>query len=260
MIPKLSRTALAYTAGAITAFVGIIVLIGWQVDSYALKTFGLGSVSMKANTAACFLLAGLALVVMQRPKRFSNRIVSFHALVIMLVGTLSLFHHFFGLDIGLEELLYHEPSLTSGTSHPGLMAPNTALNFLLIGIALFLFTLKRFWRNYLMEFSLIFPLTISLIGLVGYIIGFDELSGPAAYTRMAFNTSVTFIFLCLGILITFSQRQRNPITIEQKLFAGLTTSATVIIFISFLSITGIQSLRQASSWVKHTQIVKNQVG
>ena len=156
MIPKLSRTVLAYSAGAITAFVGIIVLIGWQVDSYALKTFGLGSISMKANTAACFLLAGLALVVMQRLNRSSNLIVRFLSLVIILIGILFLCQNFFGWDIGLDEFLFPEPSGAIVTSHPGLMAPNTALNFMLIGFAFFLFTFNRFRQTFLMEFTILF--------------------------------------------------------------------------------------------------------
>jgi len=260
MIPKLSRTALAYSAGAITAFVGIIVLIGWQVDSYALKTFGLGSISMKANTAACFLLAGLALVVKQRLNRSSNLIVRFLSLVIILIGILFLCQNFFGWDIGLDEFLFPEPSGAIGTSHPGLMAPNTALNFMLIGFAFFLFTFNRFRQTFLMEFTILFPFTISVIGLFGYLTGLEELAGPAAYTQMAANTAGTFIVLCLGIILTLLDRQHRPISMEQKLFAGMITSATVILFISFLSISGIKALHKEAYWVEHTQQVKNQLG
>lgn len=256
---KISKKRWVYCLGAIIATVGIIVLVGWQIDSSALKAFGFGGVTMKANTAALFLLAGFALIILQNPKPAFNHIVSFLSMVIMAVGFLSLCQNFFGLDFGLDELLYREAGQTIGTFHPGLMAPNTALNFLLLGLALFLMPLNRIWTNYLVVFSCIFPLIISVIGLMGYIFGLDELTGPASYTRMAANTAIAFLFLSMGQLMTLFHWPRSPISLEQKLLVGLTTSFTVILFISFLSISGIQSLQQTSKLVEHTRIVKNQV-
>ena len=259
MLPKILRTTLSYAAGIITALVGITVLIGWQFDITILKTFGFGGVSMKANTAAAFILAGLALIFLKRQNHFANILVRFLALVIMLVGILSLCQHFFGWDFGLDEFLFRETAQTLGTSHPGLMAPNTALNFLFIGLAFLFITFQRFRNSFFIEFSLIFPLSISIIGLTGYITGLVELTGPAAYTQMAANTASTFIFLCIGVLVTVYQQQHHPISIEQKLFAGLIALVAIILFISFLSISGIQSLHQAGNWVENAQMVKNQL-
>lgn len=258
-LPKISRTTLAYAAGIITAIVGIIVLAGWQFDITIFKTIFPNSVSMKANTAAAFLVAGLALIFLQRSGMAANIFVRFCGLVIMLIGFMSLVQHIFGWDIGFNEILFREPAGTIGTSHPGLMAPSTALNFLLLGCAFFVFTFQRFRNSFLIEFLLVFSLIISVIGLVGYITGLEELTGPDAYTKMAVHTAGTFIILCIGMLFTVYERQHAPISIEQKLFAGLTTAATVIIFISFLSVSSIRSLVQASDWVDHTHKVKYQI-
>lgn len=259
MLPKFSRTALSYAAAIITTIVGLVVLTGLQFDITIFKTFGFGGVSMKANTAAAFILAGLSLIFLQRQNHFSNMLVRFFAIVIMLVGILSLCQNFFDWDFGFAEILYSEPVGTFGTSHPGLMAPNTALNFLLIGFAFLLFTFQKLQHSYLTEFSLIFPASLSIIGLFGYLTGLIELTGPAAYTQMAANTASTFIFLCIGVLVTVYQQQHNPISIEQKLFAGLIASAAVILFISFLSISGIQTLRQMNKRIEKAQLIKNQL-
>ncbi|MBC8319251.1 MAG: PAS domain S-box protein [Bacteroidetes bacterium] len=76
---------------------------------------------------------------------------------------------------------------------------------------------------------------------------------------MAFHTSVTFIILCLGMLSVVYKQQAKKITIEQKTLAGFTVSITIIISIFLLSLSSIQSLRQASNWVKHTQNIKQQL-
>lgn len=249
----------SYAAGVVTVLVGALVLAGWQFDLAILKTFLTNGKAMAAHTAATFVIAGLALVLLQRSHPIANRLVQFLAQVIMLVGVLSLCENFFGLKSSFDEILFREPAGTVGRSHPSLMAPNTALSFLLLGTSFFLLTFQRFRGSFLIEFPLIFSLTISVIGLVGYFAALPELTGAGAYTQIAANTAATFIILCIGMLFTAYEQQRVPITIEQKLFAGFTAAGAVIIFITFLSVSGIQSLLQAGDLVERTQQVKNQL-
>jgi signal transduction histidine kinase/CheY-like chemotaxis protein len=238
---------------------GFFVLIGWQFDITILKTFALSTDTMKPNTAACFLFAGLALFFLQRSYYFANSIVRFLALVIILMGILSLFQNLFGWDIGIDEILFREPKGTIGTSHFGLMAPSTALNFLLLGFAFFLLTFQRFKSSLLVEFSLVFPLAMSILWLIGYLTRLAEIAGFFAYIKMSVYTTCTFIILSVGMLLTGTERQRFSITIEQKVFAGLTIVTSIVIFITQLSFSGINSLLGASEWVEHTQQVKNQL-
>jgi PAS domain S-box-containing protein len=257
---KVSLTKLSTAAGLITVVMGLIVLIGWQFDFTILKSFQLSVVPMMANTAAAFLLTGFALIFFQRSSIVTNIFVRVCATVTALVGLLTLFQYFFGWDFGIDQILFRDPGISVASSYPGRMAPNTALNFLLIGFAFFLLTLRKFRISFLVEFLLIFSLSISVLGLVGYLTGLLELTGPAVYTQMASNTAFTFIILCVGMLFACYGRQRAPITIEQKLFAGLTAAVAIIIFITFLFVSGSTSLIQASNWVKNAHEVKNRIG
>jgi PAS domain S-box-containing protein len=252
-------SALAYLAGFLTAAVGFLTLVGWQFDIAILKSFVPGAVTMKPNTAGAFLLAGLALVLVERPGLVSRVFVRFAAAVIALAGFISLCTYVFGWDTGFEELFYRELPGAIATSHPGLMAPGTALNFLLLGFAFIIFTLKKSRNIFLIEIPVVFSFIIAVLGLIGYISGLFDLTGPAAYTQMAMSTSSAFIILCTGMLIAAYERQNAPITVEHKLVAGLTSAAAVIFFITFLSITGIKSLLHAGDRVEHTQHVKNQI-
>lgn len=216
---RFSRSTFPYIAGAITTAVGLLVLAGWQFDIALLKNPLPGTISMKANTAASFLLAGFALVLLQHSRPITCALVRCCAVVVALVGLLSLCEYLFGWNLGIDEILFRESKDAIGTIYPGRMAPNTALNFALLGFAFFVFTLKRFRSSFLFEFPLIFSFIISVLGFFGYITGLLDLAGPAAYTKMAVHTAGAFTILCVGMIFTAYERQRAPITIEQKLFA-----------------------------------------
>lgn len=84
---KFSFTTLSIIAGSLTVAIGLLVLIGWQFDINILKNPLHYAVSMKANTAAAFLLAGFALILVQRSRPITNALVRFCAVMIVLVGS-----------------------------------------------------------------------------------------------------------------------------------------------------------------------------
>ena len=261
MIPKLTRTALAYTAGIITALAGLIVLSGWQFDSNALKTFGFGGVTMKVNTAISFLFSGLALFFLQNESRRLNIILArLFAAATFLLGLAVLSQYIFGINLGIDEFLFHDAPDAKGTINPGRMAPNTSLNFVLLGMVLFAVSFKKMERNQPILFLFVSAFTISLIGLLGYLFGLTELTGLAAYTKMAISTSLVFVVLSVGIYFTMFSSKRAKATLEYKLLSGLTIASVVILFGAVISLASIQSLVSASDKVEHTLLVKQELG
>src|SRR6266700_2789218 len=96
------------------AIVGAAVLAGWALDVPALQGLAPGLATMKANTAACFLLAGLSLGLAQvSPGSESTRLLARYgqvtfALVVAAIGVLSLSEDVFGWDAGIDQLLFHD--------------------------------------------------------------------------------------------------------------------------------------------------------
>jgi CHASE3 domain sensor protein len=238
---------------------GIIDLIGRQLDIVTPKAFLPGSVVMKANTAASFLLAGLALYLLQRPNAFRTLLARSCGAIIVLTGLLTLSQYFFGYNLGIDELLLREPTKIYATSHPGRMAPGTALNFVLIGFAFIYVALQRHRARFLFLFLLAASLSVSILGIVGYGTGLVELSGPSAYTQMALNTAALFVLLCVGLFLTVYGPRPEQIGIEEKLLVGLTAAASVIAFISFHSISSLSALVQASNWVEQSHEINKEV-
>lgn len=247
MNPTLKRTLIT-VAAITTAIVGLLVLIGWQFDIEILKSPQSSTVSMKANTAFAFLLSGLALIFLQQPAPVYKILVRICGLLIAVIGLLSLSEYLFGWNLGIDEIIFRDVANAVATSSPGRMAPNTALNFALIGMAIIVFTFQTLRNKYIIDFAVIFSLTISILGLIGYATDLMGFAGTdhAALTKMAEYTAITFIFLCAGILTSLYEGQLNAFAIKQKLFAGLSVVATIIVFVFLLFSSNIRSMYEAS--------------
>lgn len=205
-------------ASMIVILVGCVVFVGWIFDIIILKSVYPGFVTMKANTAIGFLFAGIALWLLNDEQSSQQwRIAAdIFSMIVTLLGGLTLCQYIFGLDFGIDQLFFKEASGAIGTSQPGRMAPNTALSFIFIGIALFLMN-KKTVRLFL--FSHFFVLTAVLItwtALLGYFYGIEESYGIPGYTRMALHTSLTFIVLSVGILFTRTNRGLIAVLISEN--------------------------------------------
>ncbi len=125
------------TAGLLAALTGVLVLAGWAFDVAVLRGVLPGLVEMKANTALGLLAAGASLVLLRAdggPGRRAGRVLAAAA---ALVGLLTLAEYLSGAGLGIDELLVRDPR-TPADAHPGRMAPTTAANFVLVGLALLL--------------------------------------------------------------------------------------------------------------------------
>jgi PAS domain S-box-containing protein len=194
-------------AGSATVIVlGLLVLVGWALDIEILKRAFPGLASMKANTAIAFILSGTALWLLQADQvgPRTRPIARACAFIVVLIGALTLIEYQFGWDVGIDQLLFREPSGTSDDSYPGRMSPASALNFILIGCALLL--LETNHRILPAQYLVLGAVLISMIALVGYAYGVKSLYSISVYTTMALHTTVTFLVLCFGILAAHPAR------------------------------------------------------
>ncbi len=129
-------------AAAVGVFaLGGLVLLGWVFDIAVLKSLDPNLVSMKANTAAAFVLIGIGLWFSRAGRRGfrPGRYVAWSsAAVVAAIGLLTLLEYATGRNFGIDQLLFTEPAGAVRTIDPGRMRPNTAVNFLLIGLAMLL--------------------------------------------------------------------------------------------------------------------------
>lgn len=97
-------------AAAMMAVVsGLLVLAGWLFGIDFLKTVLPSGYPMRANAAVCFILCGAALWLMGRELRGAARgIGRVCAVLAVLIGLATLAEYLFGIDLGIDQLLFLE--------------------------------------------------------------------------------------------------------------------------------------------------------
>ena len=181
--------------------VGTLVLYGWMSDTEVLKRIIPGLVAMNPATAVGFLLLGFsfALLSMEAGATPRHRTGEVLALVVALIGIVKLLALMTPIDLHIDQLLFANKLKASDFGLPNQMAPNTALNFLLLGVALMNIDrrLQRWWPS---QFLTIAAAMSSVLALMGYAYGVKSFYGIGAYIPMALHTAVTFLIVAIGIL------------------------------------------------------------
>jgi PAS domain S-box-containing protein len=197
-----SSQQIARIASFIVTLVGCLVFIGWSLNIPILRSPILGAATMKANTALCFILAGISLGLQTRHRqnRRTVRIAKGCAIAVSTIAFLTLCQYLFSWNLGIDQLLVQDP-LTLDTSYPGRMGDNTALNFALTGLALWLRGQKTRRSDFVAQSATLCVAAIALLSVVGYAYNVQVFHRFIFYsTSMAFHTALTFLVLCGGIL------------------------------------------------------------
>ncbi len=194
---------MAQIASVIAILVGCLALIGWNFDISFLKSIIPRAATMKPNTAVSFILAGISLGLQTRRRQtvLITRLAQGCAIAVSVIGLLTLCQYLFNWNLDIDELLFRDNPISLDTVYPGRMGDNTALNFALTGLALYLKG-KRTRRSYYVAQSAIFmTAAIALLALVGYAYNVQIFYRFIFYsTSMAIHTALTFLVLCMGIL------------------------------------------------------------
>ncbi|QRK12025.1 hypothetical protein JQX13_19460 [Archangium violaceum] len=192
---------LASIEGGLVLLVGLVVIVAWVFGLDSLKGLRPGLPTMNVNTALCFMLSGIALVLASIPHAspFKRRAAQVGAGLVALLGGLTLLQYVLDVDLGIDQLLVRDPGQDMELGYPGRMAPNTALCFVLLGMALLCIEVKTRMVGWPSQYLAALSGVIALVGFVGYLYGLEEFTGISRYARMAVHTTVCLLLLSLGV-------------------------------------------------------------
>jgi hypothetical protein len=199
----------ARISSGIAILVGCLVLVGWTLDIAVLKSVLPGSATMKANTALCFILAGVSLGLRSRTRSraFTTQLASGCAIAISTIGGLTLCQYCFGWDLGIDQFLVQDTPISPATPYPGRMGDNTALNFVLIGFALWLTGRRIRYSTAIAQTAAICAIAIALLALVGYAYQVEVFYRFIFYSSsMAIHTALSFLIVGSGTLALRPER------------------------------------------------------
>ncbi|MDB6025460.1 MAG: rpfC, partial [Verrucomicrobiales bacterium] len=203
-------TGFARIGSFLSASVAGLVLLGWLLDIEVLKRILPGFVAMNPAAAVAFVLAGIAL--WGRSSQFNDaigpssrdrllwKIAPACALIIGSIGTLKLVGLLLGWEAGIDQILFHDKLAGSGADLPNRMAPNTAVNFVLLGVSLWFVGRTSRVMGALPHLLAILVGLVSWLAIIGYVYGAASLYGIRSFIPMALHTATLFLILSLGIL------------------------------------------------------------
>lgn len=191
-------------ASLLSIAVGLLGLVGWTLGIAVLKSVIPRQVIIKPNAALALVLCGGALWLLRSRgaeptsairKRAGQALASAAALI----GLLSLAEHLLGWNFRIDQLLFldQSPWEAFGSVRPGLMAPITALDFLLLGLALLCldWTLPyKWWRWGPAELLAFMANTGAIVGLLDFVLG-----SHTSYTHIALQTALTLFVLSFAV-------------------------------------------------------------
>lgn len=185
----------------------ILVLIGWHFDITLFTQPIPGQVAMNPMTALTFILSCAGFLLLQQQQK-ENKIwlysIKVITIVIITIGILWIVSGFQIYDTGIAHILYPDKTAQSITNNqPNIMAPGTAISFILTGLALYLLVANKPKTAQYVSLGIGF---LSILAIIGYIYEVKSFYGPFNYFAMAVHTAISFILLSVSILFITSDR------------------------------------------------------
>jgi PAS domain S-box-containing protein len=201
--PLLDRfRAASGVLGMAAAAVGVSVLGGWILGISRLLDFYKSAPEAKFNAGLCLILCGLSLWLHCRaqPTKGQSRTAVALAAAVVAIAALTLMEVVTGWDLGIDNLIVHEPAGALGALAPGRMAPSAAAVFLFYGAALLVID-TRSRRGFPLASA---PALIGALGSLfvgsGYLYGVEFFSGFGTYAQVAPPIVLGQLLLAFGVL------------------------------------------------------------
>ena len=181
----------------VVTLIGLISLLGWVLDHAALTSVIPAFSNMTLNTALCFTLLGLALLL---PRSWLLMRLGC-AIIIGLFATLMLVQLIFGINLGIDNLLYNHSTAYPYSPYPGRMATTTIVSFMFSSIALQLIIIgcQKKWSCYAVSILISATGIASLYGLIMNLV-YTEVHVSLTY-QMSMSLMTAMGFLATSITL-----------------------------------------------------------
>lgn len=242
---------LLHWAAGIIVLVPCIVWIGWAINNVYLIRILPTLSPMNPVSALCFVLSAFCLVGLIHKKRRSFRsLMLLAAGIIFFVGLVMLMKYLLNVDLHIDRIFFTDKL---GTNR---MAPNTAANFALTGLAILTYD-KHLRRFAVADLAIFTSICLAMLALVGYFYNLVNLYGLPSYIPMPLHAALLFVLLGLSLLFARSGRGLvalfaadgavsdwfYSLRLRSKLLIVFGAIILFLMFFSFVVLSNLHSLR-----------------
>ena len=204
----------------------IIVLYGWLFESRLLIWLFPSGISMKANSAFCFILSSIALVLFLTRRALAIKVQRSLSLILISMGLITAYQYISGTDLPYVDSLLVQSQLVQNDPDSQLfanrMSPLTAINFTLNGLSIFLLTYRNYHILNLARIITIPVILTSIMVLIGYAYGVRELYRFGFYVPLSPLSAIAFIELSVALMLIHAERG------FMRLFVGQTLGSKMV--------------------------------
>jgi len=221
---SVNRIQYIHFIGITIVVIGCSIIVGWQFDITALKSFSSEMTSMNPLTAVTFITAGIWLFFFNENKLNAGGISL--GLFVLLIGLLHSIAHQFSLDfLRLDHLLFTKKVDASFiNSH---LAPITARLFMLSGILMLSSNSEKKWILLFRQILCIVLFVFAYSSILGYLYGRDSAYRVEGVSTIALNTAIVFLLLSIALFLC-NTKHGMP-----KLFASILEGSALFRRVSF---------------------------
>ena len=201
--------------------VAVAALCGWTFDLMLLARVYGNWTPMNPLTAVCFLLAGIALLLLRkepgrRKWRWAGGLAGLFAGVVTALALVKLSDYLPGGAVHIDQVLFR--SRIARIVPPNVMAPNTAVAFAFVGVAMLLLDARNVHVRWAATALTLAAAGVALLALTGYLYSVLALYQVGRHLPMAVNTASAFLLLCVGVLT--ARPDREPLATLLSATAG----------------------------------------
>lgn len=196
--------------------VGVCVEIGWATGNPYLKSIIPGLVGMNPTTAALFIASAAVLFDSYRRVLRPTPLVWPVALTMIVVGAIKLAGYVQGVDLPIDRLIFPIALDPNGPFHGNALAPNTAVAFILMGLALPAAVHRVRRALNWVQTAVLLTMAVGFMAIVGYVFSAFVFYGVGRLAPMALHTALCFGALGLGMLSLSHDRGAFALFIERR--------------------------------------------
>jgi len=248
---------LPWLVSGVVVVVGSVVLAGWVLGQQALTHPIPGAATMKANAALAFIFSGGVLILLQRPGAWARRAARLGTLVLGGIALLTLAEYAGGWNLGIDEFLCRDRGPLLGTEHPGRMAPNAAIGFVLTAAAFWLMGRTACNARQTLIVACLGALMVALggVAMLGYLAEFRVGYSWWNLTSMPLHTALLFVLLGAAVLQYVWRHAGWRWLIGPGLTVGFACGLALLVTVAAYSHRSTTDLIEAAARVKHTHQV-----
>ncbi|WP_116788661.1 sensor histidine kinase [Flavobacterium psychrotrophum] len=220
--------------------ISYLVIYGWFNNIEVLKSIIPGYISMKFNTALCFIFLSISILIESNAKQLTF-LSSILNVSVLIIAATSYSQELFDLDFGIDQLIIADNNaIEANEAFPGRMSPITSILFIIMTLSSIFIKAKK--KLLYMQYALHFVTLMSVIATIGYIFHAPDFYTLNFMTSMAVHTSVAFFLLSvstslinphLGLAGIFTGEQVGNV-MARRLFLQMFSATFIIILLQYL--------------------------